>query len=123
MTVLDTSALIDFLVDGPLAKRVEHLLAEGSAAVSAISVYELLAGVTSKKHQRERRDLLTLVRVIEVDGETAIRAAGLFTALRQTGLTVDNEDLLVAATALRAEAALLTANTGHFDRISGLLLA
>jgi len=122
VTLLDTSALIDHLVDGALAERVEDLLATSSASVSAISVFELLAGVTSEKHVQERRQLISLLRVIPVSSEIADRAAALFTALRSAGVTIDNEDLIVAATAIVEQQSLLTANKRHFRPVAGLSL-
>lgn len=53
MTLLDTSALIDYLVDGAPAGHVEQLLADNDAAVSAICAFELVAGVRSEQHRRQ----------------------------------------------------------------------
>ena len=122
MILLDTSALIDYLVDGTLAVQVEDLLADRSAAGSAISVFELLAGVTSEKHLQERRALVGLLRIIPVSTEIADRAAELFTELRSTGITIDNEDLIVVATAIVERQNLMTANKRHFHRVPGLSL-
>ena len=64
MTIIDTGALIDYLVDGSRAADVESCLADGEAAVSAISVYELPAGVSSDRHVAQRMELVSLTTVI-----------------------------------------------------------
>ena len=52
----------------------------------------------------------------------ARRAATLFTDLRSRGITIDNEDLLIGATALESDLPLLTCNATHFAHIPGLRL-
>jgi tRNA(fMet)-specific endonuclease VapC len=121
--LLDTSALIDHLVDGPLADQVEASIADGSAATSAICVFELLAGVNSAKHLKDRRELVDLIRVVPVSSRIADRESVLFTELTKSGVTIDNEDLIVAATAIVERAALLSANRKHFERVPGLVRA
>ncbi len=123
MTLLDTSAIIDYLVDGELAQRVEDLLGSRSAALSAISVFELLAGVKSEKHLRERRELTGRMHVVPVTASIADLAGELFTRMRASGYTVDNEDLIVAATAREKSVPVLTANVRHFEHVPGITLA
>lgn len=48
--------------------------------------------------------------------------AHLHDQLRSTGTLIAETDLLIAATALRHQATLVTRNTRHFERISGLSL-
>jgi tRNA(fMet)-specific endonuclease VapC len=122
VTLLDTSALIDFLVDGDKSEAVEQLVSDGRAATSAICAYELVAGVKSPKHRRERETLIDAMEVIPVDTAIAIRAAHLYTDLRSRGITIDNEDLLVGATALELDMSLVTCNLGHFEPIPGVRL-
>ena len=52
----------------------------------------------------------------------ARRAATLYTDLRALGITIDNEDLLIGATALEHGVSLLTCNAAHFAHIPGLRL-
>ncbi len=122
MTLLDTSALIDFLIGGDGSEAVEQLLSDGRAVTSAICAYELVAGVKSPKHRREREMLLDSMEVIPVDTAIAIRGAHLYTDLRSRGITIDNEDLLVGATALELDISLVTCNVAHFEPIPGVRL-
>lgn len=123
MTLVDTSALIDYLLDGPVAPEVERLLTTHDAAASAMSAFELLAGVKSSRHRLQREELLSLTQVLPVTKDIAIRAAELYTRLRADGITVHNEGLVIAATAVSADMPVLTANARHFRRIPGLRLS
>jgi predicted nucleic acid-binding protein len=113
--LLDTSALIAFLRGDGTGHDARRILSRRCAVISAISVYELCAGVTSDTHRAQRIELVGLTRVVPVDGSIARRGADLFTALRRRGITVDNEDLIIAATALERDLAVLTENTRHFE--------
>ncbi len=120
VTLLDTSILIDFLVDESESERIGRLLGDREAAISAISVFELLAGVTLGKHLTERKELVELTLVMPVTSPITERAAELFRVLREQGITVDNEDLLIAATALDSGIPVLTRNYSHFRHIPEL---
>ncbi len=123
MTIIDTSALIDYLTDGPMADAVERLIIDADAAVSAITVFELLAGVRNAEHLQKRREVLSLMEVIPFSADIARRAAELFTSMREIGKTVDNEDLIIGATGLCLGMKVLTVNTRHFQVIPGVGLA
>ena len=73
-------------------------------------------------HLRERHDLIDTCRVLEVSREVSVRAAELYTELRDAGQLIPNEDLLTAATALRRRCALHTLNRRHYRRIPSLRL-
>ena len=99
---------------------MESCLADGGAAVSAISVYELPAGVSSDRHVAQRMELVSLTTVIALTSEIAARAAALYTSLRSDGITLDNEDIIIAATALELAVPVLTLDAGHFRKVAGL---
>jgi predicted nucleic acid-binding protein len=120
--LIDTSGLISFLRGDPPGAQVRLLLTEQRGVISAISVYELFAGVRSEKHRGQRSRLVGLTRVLPVDDRIARRGAALFTSLRRQGITVDNEDLIIAATALEQDLALLSGNIRHFEAIPELRL-
>lgn len=120
--LLDTSALLAFLRGEPQGRRVGEIIEQARAAISAISVFELCAGVTSERHLAQRNELISLVRVIPTDARTAQRAASIFTTLRSRGVTIDNEDLLIAATALEHDLGVYSINTRHFEAVPDLRL-
>lgn len=121
-TILDTSVLIAFLRRQPLGAEVRTILKSATGLVSAVSVFELFAGVRSGEQREQRRALIRLVRVVPIDSRIAERAGEVFTTLRRRGITIDNEDLLIAATALTLDVPVLTANMRHFSVIPNVRL-
>ena len=68
--------------------------------------------------QRTRRNQLTQAvdNVIRFDGDTAAEAASMETSLEAAGVSVDDVDLLVAATARQHQATFVTADKKDFDK-------
>lgn len=124
VTVLDTCVLLDFLGGkrGAIVSRVEKLLLEARAAISVISVYELLRGVESEQHISQRRELIRLCTVLDLSPQISERAADIYTFLKKKGTTIHTEDILIAATALYWRHSILTSNTKDFFRIPGISL-
>ncbi len=120
IVVLDTVMLFDFLADRGDAQRTEEIVTRGKGAVSAITVYELFRGVESPKHIEQRGTLLSSLHVLELSLKIARQAGIIFTDLRGKGITVSNEDILIAATCIYHSVPLFTANRKHFEIIQGL---
>ncbi len=121
--VLDTCVLFDFLAGkGRFVNRIEQLLLHSRAAISVITVYEMLRGVELELHQSQRQELISLCTVLDISPQISQRAAGIYTALKKKGASIHTEDILIASTALHWKFSLLTANTKDFSRISGLKL-
>ena len=124
IVVLYTCVLIDFLAakNKATSLRVEKVLLEAKAAVSAITVFELLRGVESAKHQAQRKELLGLCSVLDLTPQISERAAEIYTGLKKKGALIPMEDILIAATALHWRHPLLTVNAKDFLRIPGVQL-
>jgi tRNA(fMet)-specific endonuclease VapC len=122
LILLDTGMVLDFFCGRPSAEDTEKILAESRAALSVITVFELFFGVTEPKHLRQREQLISLCEVVEITRTLARRAAEIGTRLRGQGRTVDNEDLLIAASAIGKSYPLLTTNPKHFTGIPGLVI-
>jgi tRNA(fMet)-specific endonuclease VapC len=128
-SLLDTSTLSDVI--RPAAKRSSlvaghlgtYLAVHGHLTFSEISCYEVLRGLRKKNAtiQLQKFDLfcqqseLLSVRFAILD-----RAAALWADGQQQGITVDDSDLIIAATALVEGLPLVTANPRHFAWIGGL---
>lgn len=119
-TIVDTSALISYLRKEAPGETVLLLLEEESVIVPAVCIFELLAGVRSEKHIKQRHELLDLTEIADMDRRISERAAELFTELRSEGITIDNEDIIVAATSIILDLPLLTSNKKHFKHIRDL---
>ncbi len=99
----------------------------GDVYISAVTASELLVGVHYAKAdaQKTRRSafveaVLARVPVLSFATEEARVHAGLFAALSKQGQMIGAHDLLIAATAIANNCAVLTENIREFVRVPGL---
>ncbi|QFP76843.1 PIN domain-containing protein [Deinococcus sp. AJ005] len=127
MLALDTNILIALQKLEPQAVRqYQAALTNDVVTVPATVCYEARRSLLKPEHARrlQRLDILLSGHIIlDFDREAADIAALLHHQLRGAGTLIDDADLLIAATALRHGATLITRNTNHFQRIPGLHLA
>jgi tRNA(fMet)-specific endonuclease VapC len=125
MIVLDTDAVSELMRSRPSLSLVTRLsevrLLE--QATTAVTVGELAYGA----HRVERPELferamrlLRGVRVLPFDGEAGRCYGRIRSELERQGMRLDDPDLRIAAIVLVHDAALITGNTRHFERIPGL---
>jgi tRNA(fMet)-specific endonuclease VapC len=119
--VADSDVLIDALhgVDA-VRRRVAAAIADGSLAVSALTVFELCAGARNDLEQAAVDALLGPLPVLPLDDAVARVGAAVERDLRRKGLRVGFADILIAGTCLAAGASLFTRNARHFERVPGL---
>lgn len=128
--ILDTSVLI--------AAEKKHLDLLGFFAahpdetffLAAITTSELLHGViraqpTIRKNTRAAfvEALLAEIDALDFDSAVARRHAELWAKLEKKGLMIGPYDLLIAATCLHYDYALVTLNTAEFRQVPTLRLA
>lgn len=106
----------------PYLRHVEGRI----TALSLITVGELLFGAL-RRDWGERRitDLerrLGLSFILPFDHETAVAYARLKARLRRQGEILADNDLWIAALALRHSVPLASNNRSHFERVPGLVL-
>lgn len=113
--LLDTTVLIDHMRGDPtVAARLSSWLDEGhDLAVSCVNIAELEAGLLPRERDHAAR-LLGLMTFLPTDPQAAIAAGAYQAQLRAQGVTLNTADALVAGTARRHGAALVTANTRDF---------
>lgn len=99
----------------------------GGAYISSVTVSELLVGVhyANSKASKIRRSafvetILGKFPVLDFNTEAARVHAGLFATLAKQGQMIGAHDLIIAATALVHNCAVLTENTKEFERVPGL---
>jgi predicted nucleic acid-binding protein len=124
LIVADTDAVIDFFSGrAPLSSAVRALIESGRLAVTAVTVFELYAGITGPKRLQELEKFLDRIPVLPLSAAEGEITGRLFTRLKSRGITIGNQDLLIAATVLALGLTLLTRNVDHFGAIEGLKIA
>ena len=116
--LLDTDVLVDYLRgSGPAVgffkETQERLL------VSAVSVAELYAGVKGEEEETQLASFIASFEIVEVDLSIA-RQGGLFRNQYFRSHGVGLADALIAASAVRCDAHLITLNRKHFPMLSDI---
>ncbi len=118
--LIDTSVLIDYLRGHePAAGVLETRRAAGSLHASEITRLELLAGMRPDEEEATRLLLSTLVWH-DIGADVAEKAGALGREWLPSHRGIDAADLAIAATAMLADAELLTMNVRHFPMFPGL---
>ena len=121
--LVDTTWVIEYLRGNQdIIQRLQTYSAEG-LAIAIVSMAELYEGVFRSNNPAGNetilKDFLTGVTVLGIDEEVCIIFGREMARLRQVGMTVGDMDLLIAATALRHDLTLLTADR-DFERVEHL---
>ena|SRR6266536_3912577 len=124
--LLDTDAVADWLNSRPKAVRLLPTLEPEGLAISLITYGEVYDGIYYGRDPRSAeqafRRFLRGVSVLPLTRTIRRRFARLRGQLRRQGLTVQDPDLLIAATAFTHDLTLVTRNIHHFGRIPGLAI-
>jgi len=128
MICLDTNVVIAVLKQEPppLLERFLRELQRGTLALSVIVLHELQFGVANSARREENAERLALflqapIEILSFDAEDADEAGALRAELKRAGTPIGPYDVLIAAQARRRNAVLVTANTGEFTRVPGLI--
>lgn len=125
--MLDTDT-VSYLVRGktPALDANVARVSPRHLCISAVTRGELLYGVMLKDGARRLAHLidqfLLRVRCLSWDEAAATHFASIAAQLHRTGTPIGSMDAMIAGHALAAGAVLVTNNTRHFSRVSGLML-
>jgi tRNA(fMet)-specific endonuclease VapC len=123
MMVADTDVLIDFLEGAePVSARIALELEHQGLATTAVTRFELLAGVRTDRQRRLVGDLLAALPCLPLDDVGADRAAEVRRTLTTEGIDIGMGDSLIAGIVLAHRGVLLTRNRRHFGRVPDLAL-
>ncbi|MCC6619014.1 MAG: type II toxin-antitoxin system VapC family toxin [Chloroflexi bacterium] len=126
--LVDSDWLIDALADIPSARMVLEALSLEGLAVSIVAVGELYEGAAGFPDPDAQlaayRAFLAPFPILGLTDPIVERFARERARLRRTGRLIPDLDLLIAATALHYDLALLTRNVRHFtpDRLPDIRL-
>ena len=126
MVVLDTNTISYFFRGDPQVVPRLQALPPSEVGVSAIVVYELRFGLSrlpveaAEPRLRALETLLRSLQILDFDAACAAQAASVRWTLERQGKPIGPYDVLIAATALRHQARLVTRNEREFTRVPGL---
>ena len=127
MTLLDTNVCVRFLRgDKTVAKRLLDADESDELRIPAMVEGELFYGVEKSERRDENREkvrsLIAFIPVCHTDDETMEKFGELKARAEAAGKRVDDADVIIAATAMRHNAVLVTGNSRHFSRFDGLVI-
>ena len=125
MMIIDTDVCIELLSgNGAVIERRRRY--GGAVAVSFMTAAELFFGAANSSDPAANESIVDqfLLSVLVVQPDLAIlRLFGTIKAeLQRDGTPVADADIFIAATVLSRGARLVTGNTRHFERISGVVM-
>lgn len=120
--LLDTN-IISFYLKGDerLKEKVSGNI--DSIAISIISSYEIISGLQSidaNKRINEFEKFCELIEIVYINKDSIATSCQIYSTLKKSGNIIDDIDILIAGTAIANSLIMVTDNTKHFERISGL---
>lgn len=126
MLVLDSNTISYYLRGDPQVVPRLQALRPAEIGVPAIVEYELRYGLlrlpaaAATPRLAALAQLLRPMQLLPFDSECAAHAARIRVDLEAVGTPIGPHDTLIAATALRHQATLVTRNVREFSRVAGL---
>ena len=121
LIILDTDVVIDFFTGvSPEAEGVLKLISQEEAALTAISVFELYAGIEGKRRLDQIETFIRDLTILPLDVIEAALAGKIYTQLKSKGQLIGTHDILIAAVCLANGLPLYTKNVIHFSKIKDI---
>ena len=119
--IVDTDIMIDYL------RRYSEILPQVATHyqchLTAISFFELRINAIRSELQAQRfSEILPYFSVLPFDANAAHHAARIGQQLQQSGQTIGLPDTLIAGICLSQNIPLLTRNTRHYEKVTGIQL-
>lgn len=127
MACLETTFLIDLLRGKKEVNEIKNNLdkTETSLTIAAPSIMEIWSGaILAKVHSLEKESIIELINSLEVlflDDNSAKEAGKIEADLLRKGITIETEDIMIAAIA-RLHGETIVTRDAHYSHIPGLRL-
>ena len=119
--VVDTSIFIEHLrAKDKTSTTLFQIADEPELFISAISLYELCMGGTTKEKMQDVRNLTEGLAVLPFTDDVAFKAGQIYHDLKKRNKLIDFRDIFIAATCLTFNLPIATLNKKHFKLIDGL---
>lgn len=124
MICADTDALVSILRNEKGSGAITDKLDKEKASTTVINSYELIFGarISNNKEEniKEAEKLLAKLSILEMDEESAKKAAEIHAELSEKGDLINLKDIFIGAIAVSNGQKILTRNEKDFSRIKGL---
>jgi tRNA(fMet)-specific endonuclease VapC len=119
--VIDTGIFIEHLrAKDKTATTLFKLAEEPELFISAVSLYELYMGATTKEKQADVKNITEDLSILPFTDTVAEKTGEIYHQLRKTNQIIEFRDIFIAATCLTFSLPIATLNKKHFRRIEGL---
>jgi predicted nucleic acid-binding protein len=113
--LLDTNIIIQcFRQAKGFLDLLGSLAHDGELYISTVTRLEVIRGMQEREHETTYA-LLNSIEAIDVSAKVADQAGELIRSWRTRGVTLEDMDAIIAATALQHDLALVTTNAKHFS--------
>jgi predicted nucleic acid-binding protein len=119
--VIDTGIFIEHLrAKDKTSTTLFRLSDEPELFISAVSLYELYMGATTKEKMEDVKNITEDLSILPFTDEVALKAGEIYHHLRTTNKIIEFRDIFIAATCLTFNLPIATLNKKHFERIDQL---
>lgn len=126
MYILDTDICIFWLNGNRKIGRIIEKQGIENIAVTIITACELYFGAYNSHRQEDNIAILdklfTKLKIIQTTSKIARNFGKIKINLKTEGKIINDADIIIASIVISSNGILVTNNTAHFERISGLLL-
>ncbi|MBS3148033.1 type II toxin-antitoxin system VapC family toxin [Candidatus Woesearchaeota archaeon] len=119
MYVLDSSALIEGIIDGPRSQPISDSLTEEEFLTTSVCVHEILIGARNSAELFVLKGILHAVPTLDYTKDCAVHSAQIERELKREGKLINKMDILIAAICKASNATLITLDK-DFEKIKGL---
>ena len=119
--VADTGVFIEHLrAKDKLSTSLYKISENAEIYVSAVTVYELYMGATTKVKEADVKAITENLTVLPFTNAVAQKAAEIYHLLRSNNQMIEFRDIFIAATCIVNGLPIITLNKKHFRRVAGL---
>ncbi|KZX16174.1 ribonuclease VapC1 [Methanobrevibacter cuticularis] len=127
MIFLDTDILINYFKGNKNIQSalLKHLQNGEDICTTTLNVYEIVKGfkyIGSEKKIKKLETFLNEIEVFNLNNQSMVEAAEIFTNLKKAGKTIGDMDILIATIVMQNNGILVSNNTRHFKNIQELQL-
>jgi tRNA(fMet)-specific endonuclease VapC len=119
MYLLDSSIIIGLSKTPKIVSEILNSIDDEEAAVSSITVHEVLVGAKSEKQQFILSNLFSAFNILSYSGDCAMLSSKISKDLSKEGKMINQLDILIASIAINKNLTLISLDK-DFKKVPGL---